>query len=226
MNMYDETLRWFLDADHWQGVYGVPHRFLEHLEYTALTMIVASAIAIPLGLWIGHTGTLRQLAVSGTGAMRALPTLGLLTWVVLWQGVSIGPVIAVLVILAVPPVLAGTYSGLESVDRLTVDAARSMGMTEWQILWRVEVPIAMPLIIGGVRSAIVQVVATATVAAYVGVGGLGRFLIDGIAVQEYPPMLAGSLVAVFLALALDGLSAVVQRVVSGEHVRLEANASV
>src|SRR5699024_1285138 len=124
------------------------------------------------------------------------------------------------------PILAGTYSGLESVNPQTIDAARAMGMTEWQTLMRVEVPLAMPLIIGGIRSALVQVVATATVAGYVGMGGLGRFLFDGIALRDYPQMLGGSLMVVRWALVLDGLCAAAQRVVSGEHVRLAANATV
>jgi len=226
MNIYVETWKWFTDPGHWSGVYGIPHRLFEHLEYTLLTVVLATAIAVPLGLWIGHTGRFRQIAVSGTGAMRALPTLGLLTWVVLWQGVNLMPVIIALVVLAVPPVLAGTYSGLESVNPQTIDAARAMGMTEWQTLTRVEVPLAMPLIIGGIRSALVQVVATATVAGYVGMGGLGRFLFDGIALRDYPQMLGGSLIVVLLALVLDGLCAAAQRVVSGEHVRLAANATV
>lgn len=226
MNIYSATYGWFTDPAHWRGVYGIPHRLFEHVEYTLVTVVVASAIAIPLGLWIGHTGRFRQIAVSGTGAMRALPTLGLLTWVVLWQGVNLTPVIIALVVLAVPPVLAGTYSGLESVNPQTVDAARAMGMTEWQVLTRVEVPLAMPLIIGGIRSALVQVVATATVAGYVGMGGLGRFLFDGIALRDYPQMLGGSLIVVLLALVLDGLCAATQRVVSGEHARLVTNATV
>jgi len=226
MNIYVETWNWFTDPVHWSGVYGIPHRLFEHVEYTLLTVVLAAAIAVPLGLWIGHTGRFRQIAVSGTGAMRALPTLGLLTWVVLCQGVNLTPVIIALVVLAVPPVLAGTYSGLESVNPQTIDAARAMGMTEWQTLTRVEVPLAMPLIIGGIRSALVQVVATATVAGYVGMGGLGRFLFDGIALRDYPQMLGGSLMVVLLALVLDGLCAAAQRVVSGEHVRLAANATV
>jgi osmoprotectant transport system permease protein len=130
---------------------------------------------------------------------------------VLWRGIGLTPAIVSLVVLAIPPLLAGAYAGLESVDRATIDAARAIGMTEWQILFRVEVPLALDLIIGGVRSAVLQVVATATVAAYIGLGGLGRYLIDGIAVRDYGQMLAGSFVIVVLALALDALFALVQR---------------
>jgi len=211
MSAFSDAFDWLSTSDHWHGPDGVPHRVLEHLGYTALTVVIASAIAIPLGLWIGHTGRLRGLAIGATGALRALPTLGLLTLVVLWRGIGLTPPIAALVVLAIPPLLAGAYAGVESVDRRTVDAARGVGMTEWQVLTRVEVPLSMSLLLGGLRSAVLQVVATATVAAYIGLGGLGRYLLDGIAVRDYPQMLAGSLVIVVLALLLDGAFALLQR---------------
>jgi len=210
-NVFAEAADWLTDPVHWSGADGIPHRLTEHLGYSALTVAIAGAIALPLGLWIGHTGRLRGVAVALTGAVRALPTLGLVTLAALWLGVGLtGPLIA-LVVLAVPPVLAGAYAGIESVDPRTVDAARAQGMTEWQVLTRVEVPLALPLILGGVRSAVLQVVATATIAAYIGLGGLGRYLIDGVAVRDYPQTLSGSLVLVALALVLDGAFAVVQR---------------
>lgn len=211
MNVFGQAWTWLVAGEHWRGADGVPHRLLEHLGYTALTVLVAVLIAVPLGLWIGHTGRLRGVAIAATGALRALPTLGLLTLVVLWQGIGLLPPLTALVVLAVPPLLAGAYAGVESVDRRTVDAARGMGMTEWQVLTRVEVPLGLPLLLGGLRSAVLQVVATATVAAYVGLGGLGRYVIDGVAVRDYPQTLAGSLVVVALALTLDGAFALLQR---------------
>lgn len=217
MSVVSETVDWLGDSAHWGGDDGVPHRLVEHLGYTALTVAIASAIAIPLGLWIGHTGRFRGAAVALTGAMRALPTLGLLTYIVLFSGIGLIPPIIVLVVLAIPPLLAGAYSGLESVDRQTIDAARAMGMTEWQILTRVEVPLSLPIIVGGVRSATLQVVATATVAAYVSLGGLGRYIIDGQAVQDYPQMVAGSILVVVLALLLDGVFAGLQRLALGSR---------
>jgi osmoprotectant transport system permease protein len=213
-NVFAEAGQWLADGAHWHGPDGVPARLGEHVGYSALTVVIASAIALPLGLWIGHTGRLRGFAIAVTGALRALPTLGVLTLVVLWIGIGLTPPILALVVLAVPPLLAGAYAGVESVDRRTIDAARGLGFTEWQVLTRVEVPLALPLILGGVRSAVLQVVSTATVAAYIGLGGLGRYLIDGIAVRDYPQTLAGSLVVVVLALALDGTFAVAQRSVS------------
>ncbi|MCA1983607.1 MAG: ABC transporter permease [Nocardioides sp.] len=211
MNAFSGGLDWLATSAHWHGDDGFPHRIVQHLGYTALTVAIASAIALPLGLWIGHTGRLRGLAIAVTGALRALPTLGLLTLVVIWRGIGLTPPTVALVVLAIPPLLAGAYAGLESVDRATTDAARAIGMTEWQVLGRVEVPLALPLILGGVRAAVLQVIATATIAAYPGLGGLGRFIIDGLAVRDYPQMVAGSLVIVALALILDGLFAVTQR---------------
>lgn len=214
MSVFSEAADWLSDSTHWQGDDGVPHRLLQHLGYTSLTVVIAAAIAIPLGLWIGHTGRLRGIAVGASGALRALPTLGLLTLVVLWRGIGLTAPIVTLVVLAVPPLLAGAYSGLEAIDRRTVDAARAIGMTEWQILTRVEIPLAAGLIMGGLRSAVLQVIATATIAAYIGLGGLGRYLIDGVAVRDYPQTLAGSLILVVVALLIDAAFAGVQRLAS------------
>lgn len=209
--VFGDSIAWLTDSSHWSGPEGFPHRIGEQLGYTALVVGIAAAIAMPLGLWVGHTGRFRGVAVGFTGALRALPTLGVLTLLVLWQGIGFTPAIVALVILAVPPLLAGTYAGLEAVERQTIDAARAIGMTETQILGRVEVPLAMPLIMGGLRSAALQVVATATIAAYIGLGGLGRYLFDGIAVRDYPQTVAGAIVIVALALILDGALALLQR---------------
>lgn len=217
MSVVSETVDWLTDSTHWSGDDGIPNRLLEHIGYTALTIGIAGAIAIPLGLWIGHTGQLRGVAVALTGALRALPTLGLLTFIVLYTGIGLTAPIVALVVLSIPPLLAGAYSGLESVDRQTIDAARAMGMTEWQILVKVEVPLALPLIVGGIRSAALQVVATATVAAFVSLGGLGRYIIDGQKVSDYPQMAAGSVIVVALALVVDGVFAGLQKLALGAH---------
>lgn len=210
-NVFVQAVQWLSDGAHWEGPDAVHVRLLEHLGYSALTVVIAAAIAWPLGLWIGHTGRLRGIAIAVTGALRALPTLGLVTLVVLWLGIGLtGPVLA-LVVLAVPPLLAGAYAGVESVDRRVIDSARGLGFTEWQVLMRVEIPLALPLIVGGLRSAVLQVVSTATVAAYVGLGGLGTYVIEGIAIRDYPMTLAGSLVLVVLALVLDAVFALTQR---------------
>lgn len=214
---FAKVVAWFTDPANWQGTDGVPNRVVEHLVYTGLTLVIALVIAVPLGAWVGHSGRMRWL-VTGANAARAVPTLGLLFAVSMFVGPLIQsdlafviPSIVVLVLLAVPPLLSGVYAGIESVDPAARDAARGMGMTEWQVLTQVEVPLGLPLLLGGLRSAVLQVVATATVAAYVGLGGLGRYIIDGIAVQDYPQTLAGSLLVVVLALALDGVFALLQR---------------
>ena len=155
-----DTAAWLTDHTHWIGADGIPHRLLEHVGYSALTVALSALVAVPLGLWIGHTGRGRSFAVAITGALRALPTLGLLTWFVLLAGIGLAAPTVALVILAIPPLLAAAYSGLESLDRQTVDAARAQGMTEWQILFQVELPLALPLLVGGLRSATLQVVAT------------------------------------------------------------------
>ena len=217
MSVVSDTIDWLTDSTHWSGDDGIPNRMIEHITYTAETIAIAGVIAIPVGLWIGHTGRFRSLAVGLTGAMRALPTLGLLTAIALYLGIGLTAPLVALVVLAVPPLLAGAYAGLESVDRATIDAARAMGMTEWQILTKVELPLALPIVVGGMRSAVLQVVATATVAAYVGLGGLGRYLIDGQAVNDYAQMAGGSIAVIALALALDAVFAGLQGVALGRR---------
>ena len=207
-----------LDGVNWQGELGIAARLLQHLQITVLSVVIAAAIAVPLGLLIGHTGRGRSAVIGVTGAARALPTFGVLTLFVLvglqfGAGLSLTPVIVVLVILAIPPLLAGAYAGVEAVDRLTVDAARAQGMTEWQVLTRVELPLALPLLVGGLRSATLQVIATATIAAYVAQGGLGRYLIEGIQSRDYLRAVVGAVLVAALALLVDGLLAAVQKLV-------------
>ena len=215
--MISSILAWFTDPAHWQGEDAIPHRTLQHLEYTAMAVLLAAAIAIPLGLWVGHTGRLRWL-VSVANSVRAVPTLGLLLAASLWLGPMIQsdlaftiPSILVLALLAIPPLLAGTYAGIEAVPPAARDAARGVGMTSGQVLRQVEVPNGLPLLMSGVRSAVLQVVATATVAAYIGLGGLGRYLIDGIALGDYPQTAGGAILVAVLAVVLDGVFALVQR---------------
>ena len=205
---------WLFDPVNWAGPGGIPARTGEHIVYSLLTLILAGVIALPIGFAIGHTGRLRGFAVGVSGALRAVPTLGLVVYLALiTANISIVPPLIALTILAIPPLLAGAYSGLESVDRRTIDAARAVGMTEWQIFTKVELPLSLPLVIGGMRSGALQVIATWTVAAILPVGGLGRFLFDGLAVQNYPEMLGGSIIVVVLALVVDGLFALTQKLV-------------
>ncbi|HNM96519.1 MAG TPA: ABC transporter permease subunit [Marmoricola sp.] len=210
----------------WAGPTGVWARIGEHLGYTLVTLLLAALIAVPLGLWIGHTGRGRVVVVNLVNGFRSMPTLGLLFLAVLLLGprlrgdlAFVAPSVFVLVVLAVPPILAGAYAGVTAVDPQARDAARGMGMNSWQILRQVELPCALPLLFGGLRSAALQVVATATVAAAVSVGGLGRLLIDGQAMRDYGQMAAGAVVVALLALVVDGVFALTQRLLISPGLR-------
>lgn len=197
----------------WSIPQSIPHRIIEHLEFTGISLAVAAAIAIPIGLFIGHTNRGAFLAINIGNAGRSLPTFGLLSLIVTLAGLGQLPLIMALVVLAVPPILTTTYAGLRAVDPAAVDAARGMGMRPLQILFRAEVPIALPLIISGLRSAALQVVATATVAAFVGLGGLGRLLVDGLSLNQYDRVVAGAVLVAGLAIAIDLLGNLIQRLV-------------
>lgn len=207
-----DALLWIADPARWPGPGGILQRLLEHLGYTALGVLLAAIIAVPLGLWVGHTGRCRGFAVTLSGAARALPTLGLVTLCGLMIGIGLLAPTLAFVVLAVPSLLAGAYSAIESVNRHTIDAARAQGMTEWQILTQVELPLGLPLLMTGIRSATLQVIATAMLAAYIGNGGLGRYIFLGLKTQDYPQMLAGSLLVIALALAVDLALLALQRV--------------
>jgi osmoprotectant transport system permease protein len=207
MNFVQEAISYLLTAGNWTGPVGLATRIAEHLQYTALAVGGSALIAVPLGMLIGHTGRGTLLVVGLVNGLRALPTLGVLLLGVLIFGLGLGPPLVALMLLGVPSLLAGTYAGIASVEPTVIDAARAMGMTEAQVLLRVEVPNAMPLILGGLRNATLQVVATATVAAYASLGGLGRYLIDGIKMREFQLALVGALMVAAVALILDGLLA-------------------
>lgn len=224
MTNFVAAFAWVIDPAHFGGPTGILARVGEHVWYSALTVLIAAAIALPIGLAIGHTGRGRQLAVQLSGALRALPTLGLVILLALLLGLGLIPPLIALVILAIPPTLAGAYAGLESVDRPAIDAARAVGMTEWQVFAKVEFPLALPLTLGGVRSATLQVIATWTVAGVLPIGGLGRYLYDGLATYDYAQMLGGSILVVTLALIADGLFAIVQRLVVPRGVRARQSA--
>jgi osmoprotectant transport system permease protein len=209
MNFLSDALSYIFTAANWGGNAGLAARIGEHLEYTVIAVAVAAVIAIPVGMIIGHTGRGTFLVVTGVNALRALPTLGVLLLGVLLWGLGLLPPTLALMLLAIPPLLAGTYAGIANVEPDVVDAARSMGMTETRVLLRVEVPNALPLILGGLRSATLQVVATATVAAYASLGGLGRYLIDGIKLRQFYIALVGALLVTVLALLLDAVLAFV-----------------
>ena len=218
--MISLTWQWLLDPETWTGPGGILAQSVAHLRISLIALVVAALIAVPVGLVIGHTGRGRWLAINLAGAFRAIPSLGVLFVATLLLLPRLSgdlafelPVILVLVLLAIPPVLSGTYAGVESVDPAARDAARGVGMTASQILWQVEVPAALPLLLSGLRSAMLQIIATATIAAIVGIDGLGRYLIDGQASRQYEVMAGGALVVAALALLVDLVLAGVQRLV-------------
>jgi osmoprotectant transport system permease protein len=220
--MTDNVLVWLNDPQNWTGTRftpGIGDQILAHLQYTAIALLIAGVIGFPLGLVLGHTGRAGWL-VSVANGLRALPTVGLL--ILLYVMVSplisgrgdapyLVPTLIVLVLLALPAILANTYAGVRNVSPAVRDAARGMGMTDRQVLLRVELPNALPLVFSGVRSAALQVIATATIAAYVGLGGLGRFVYDGLASLRYAEMAGGAVLVAALALLVDLVLALVQR---------------
>ncbi|MFE0253797.1 ABC transporter permease [Streptomyces sp. NPDC059010] len=200
MNVLNFINAFFSDSGHWQGYDGIPTRVAEHIQYTLTALAIAAAIGLPVGLLTGHTGrggnTLALIATAG----RALPSFGLMVLMFILLGLGMAPVMIPLVVLAVPPILVTTYEAMRSVDPAPVDAARGMGMAETGVLFRVELPVALPLILSGLRSAAIQIVSTATIAAYVSFGGLGRYIIDGLYQRNYEKVVGGATLVAALAL--------------------------
>jgi len=209
------------DAYNWSGNEGIWARILEHLWYTFAALGISAVIALPIGLRIGHTRRGAFLAINLGNAARALPSLGLLMLAVLiTDQIGFVPVLIALVALGVPPILASTYAGLSGVDPATIDAARGMGMTGREILTKVEIPIGLPLIISGIRSATLQIVSTATIAALVSLGGLGRYVVDGLKLRDFPQMFTGALLVALLAIVLDAVFALIGRITVSEGLKI------
>lgn len=213
---------WVSNPAHWHGPGNIPSLILGHLAYTFLPLLVAAVIAIPLGVLIGHTGRGAFAVVNVANAWRSIPTLGLLVLVVITLGFSVLTWLIPLVVLAVPPILVNTYEGVAGVEPELKDAARGMGMTPWQLVRKVEVPVALPLIVLGLRTGAIFTVATATIAAYIGLGGLGRPIIDGYAANDYNEMAGGALLVVLLALLVQVLFVLVRRLVVPAGLRQQA----
>jgi osmoprotectant transport system permease protein len=205
------VVAWFLDPGHWSGSNGVPVRILEHLVLSGLALVIGAAVALPAGLAIGHTGRGERVAVAVAGLGRAVPSYALLILFVPFLGLGLASAVPALVLLTIPPVLVNAVAGLRDVDTETTEAGRGMGMTEWQVLRDVELPAALPAIIAGLRTSAVQVVATATLAALVAGGGLGRYIVDGFAVQRYDRLVAGAVLVALLALLAERTFTVLQR---------------
>ena len=233
----DRVPIWLNDPANWWGPNGLVARLVEHLALTVVVVVIATLIALPAGLIIGHTNRGVVMVAGLTNGLRAVPTLGLVILLIVWLSPKLPPgraiplivpagglpyvvpVLVALVVLAIPPILVNSYAGVQAVDPAARDAARGMGMSASQVLRKVELPCALPLIMSGLRSATLQVIATATVAAYAPLlGGLGRFIIDGDQQINnpqagYPAMLSAGLVIALLAVSVDAALIAVQRVV-------------
>ena len=207
---FGQVIEWFTDPANWSGDFGIPNRLFEHVVMSAVSVTIAAVVALPLAMYIGHRRRLERFVVSVANVGRAIPSFGLLFLFVLWLGVGLDsspalrpPILFALVLLAIPPILTNAYVGIQGIEEDTLEAARGMGMSEWAILFRVELPLGMPLIVAGLRTAAVQVVATATLGAVVAGGGLGRYIIDGFAVRDLPQIFAGAVLVALLAILVD-----------------------
>jgi osmoprotectant transport system permease protein len=211
MSFFSWAWDWVTTDANWHGPGSIPQQLVAHLGYSALPLLIAALIGVPVGVLIGHTGRGAVTVVNVANAWRAIPTLGLLILLAVFLGFSPLTWLLPLVVLAIPPILVNAYEGVAGVDPSIKDAAKGMGMTPWQQVTRVEVPNALPLILVGLRTAAIFVVATATIAAYIGLGGLGRFIIDGLANTQYGPVAGGALLVVILALLVLGLFSLLSR---------------
>lgn len=211
MSLTAQTWAWLTDPGHWTGDGGILQRMGEHLVITAVAIVVAAAVALPLGVLVGHTRRGAGVVGALVGAARSVPTLGLLTLFGLALGIGVTAPVLALVVLAIPSLLAGAYAGVQAVDPALPAAARAVGLSPRQVVTRVELPLALPVVVGGIRAATLQVVATATLAAYTADVGLGRYLFIGLKSRDYPQMLAGAVLVTALALLLELVLAGAQR---------------
>ena len=205
-----EGLQWLVDPANWSGVDGIPARVWEHVQLSVIALVIASLIAVPIGLWIGHTRRGQFWTVQFANVGRSIPSLAILSIMFLiavkeFPSLAFGflPTIVALILLGIPVILINTYVGIQQLDPDTVEAARGMGMNGQQVLWKLEVPMAMPLIMTGLRLAAVQIVATAGLAALIAGGGLGRYVVDGFALRDNDKIVAGAILVAVLSLLTD-----------------------
>lgn len=215
--MWSSAYAWLTDPANWAGPESIPVRLAQHLGITLVAVLIAALIALPLGVVVGHVRRGTGFIGALTGAARAVPTLGLLTIVGLWIGIGITAPLVALVVLAIPSLLAGAYAGMQAVDPSIPEGAKAIGMSPLQVVFRVEIPLASPTIVGGIRAATLQVVATATLAAYTSDVGLGRFLFAGLKTRDYPMMLAAALLVVAVTVLLELVLAAIQRAVTRRY---------
>ena len=220
MEFLGDVVRWFSDGGHWSGDAGIVRRLVEHIVMSGASVLVAATLALPLGVWLGHTGKGATVAVNMSNVGRAIPSFAILVLAAELVGIGWKPAFAALVALGVPPIVTNAYVGVREVDPGIREAARGLGMTGWQSLRRIELPVAMPLVMAGIRTAAVQVVATATLAALVAWGGLGRFVVDGLYQRDFVQLFAGALLVAALSIVTELTLALLQRAVVPEGLRL------
>jgi osmoprotectant transport system permease protein len=219
MDVLVAALEWLFDPVNYTGLDSIPRRVIEHIQISSQSLLIAFGVSLPVGLYIGHRRKFEFLAVTVGNLGRAIPSFGILgmffIWTFNWPGVlGFWAVFFALFFLAIPPILTNTYVGIKGVDRDTVEAARGMGMTERDVLIRLELPLAVPLVVAGTRTAAVQVVATATLGALTSWGGLGRYIVDGLATQDRPQILAGAILVALLAIVTEVLFGALERVLA------------
>ena len=221
MTILSHVARWFADPAHWSGPDGIPQRLVEHVQISAESVAIGAVIALPIGIALGHYGRFGNLAINISNVGRALPSFGML--VIAFQVFGLGslPILIALVALAVPPMVTNSYVGLREVDPDVKEAARGMGYRELAQLLRVELPLAVPLVMAGIRTSAVQVVATATLAALIAGGGFGRYVIDGFAQQDYTKLFAGAVLVAVLAMATEVSLSAVERLLVPRGIRLQ-----
>jgi osmoprotectant transport system permease protein len=229
----EQLLAFFGDAANWQNETGIPNRLLEHILISLLAVLTASLVALPLGFYIGHTGRLQVLGINIANIGRAVPSYAVMVMLlpvmlglapVLGYDPRLGlrflPIFLAMVLLAIPPILVAAYAGLQAVDRDLTESSRGMGLTETQILTRVELPLALPVLVGGFRVALLQVIATATIGAFLAGGGLGRYIIDGIARRDDGMLYGGVVLVAVLAIGTDVTLSWLQRRLTPAGVRM------
>jgi osmoprotectant transport system permease protein len=233
----EQLFEFFADPSNWEGTSGIPNRLVEHIILSLLAVGTASVIALPLGFYIGHTGRLQVLGVNIANIGRAVPSYAVMVMLLPVMlglapvlgydpafGLTFLPIYLAMVLLSIPPLLVATYVGIEGVDRDVVESSRGIGMTERQILMRAELPLASPVIVGGFRIALLQVIATAAIGAFLAGGGLGRFIIGGIALRDDGMLYGGALLVAGLAIGTDALLSLLQRRLTPHGVRIATGA--
>jgi osmoprotectant transport system permease protein len=232
MTLLGDVVHWFADPAHYQGSDAVQTRILEHVAVSGIAVLVGVLVALPIGLYLGHTGRLGFIAINVANIGRAIPSLAAIALAIPVAGTLLGvqnglgfwPTLIALIPLAIPPVLTNAYVAVRGVDKDVIEAARGMGLSEAGILSRIEVPLALPLILAGVRTAAVNVIATATLGALVAFGGLGRYIVDGLALQEYDRLFAGALLVALLAIAVEVTFSTFERAAASQGIPVQPGA--